>query len=113
MKCQQCTIISHVKRCDVFALCDLENKDINIDTELSSATTICDLVILKKLPVDNLSEYKGKNKRAYDMLLHSKFFFTTNKIPETAADDSDAYYRRNIIISFPKSLKKKRLIKIF
>ena len=41
-----------------------------------------------------------KNQRAYDTILHAKLFFSANKIPQTA-DDSDAYYRRKIVISFP------------
>jgi putative DNA primase/helicase len=36
--------------------------------------------------------------------LHAKLFFSANKIPE-ATDDSDAYYRRYIIISFPNKFE--------
>jgi phage/plasmid-associated DNA primase len=45
-----------------------------------------------------------KNQRAYDTILHAKLFFSANKIPQTI-DDSDAYYRRNIVISFPKTFE--------
>jgi P4 family phage/plasmid primase-like protien len=82
-----------------FALSDLENKDVNIDTELSSAT-IHDTAILKKLTGRQPVRIERKNQRAYDVALHAKLFFSANKIPQTA-DESDAYFRRNVVISFP------------
>jgi putative DNA primase/helicase len=84
---------------NTFALSDLENKDVNIDTELSNAT-IQDSAILKKLTGRQPIRIERKHQRAYDAMLHAKLFFSANKIPQTA-DDSDAYYRRNIVISFP------------
>jgi putative DNA primase/helicase len=88
---------------NTFALSDLENKDINIDSELSSST-IQDSAILKKLTGRQPIRIERKNQRAYDTMLHAKLFFSANKIPQTA-DDSDAYYRRNIVISFPKKFE--------
>jgi phage/plasmid-associated DNA primase len=88
---------------NTFALSDLENKDINIDTELSSAT-IYDSAILKKLTGRQPIRIERKNQRAYDAILHAKLFFSANKIPN-ASDDSDAYYRRNIILSFPNKFE--------
>jgi|RhiMetdeSRZDD1v2_1073273.scaffolds.fasta_scaffold76755_4 putative DNA primase/helicase len=82
-----------------FALSDLENKYVNIDTELSS-TTIHDTTVLKKLTGRQPVRIERKNQRAYDTTLYAKLFFSANKIPETE-DDSDAYFRREIIISFP------------
>jgi putative DNA primase/helicase len=84
---------------DRFALSDLENKFINIDTELSSAP-IRDTAILKKLTGQQPIRIQRKNQRAYDTRLYVKLIFTGNKIPETD-DDTDAYFRREIIISFP------------
>jgi putative DNA primase/helicase len=84
---------------NTFALSDLENKDINIDSELSSAT-IQDSAILKKLTGRQPIRIEREHQRAYDTILHTKLFFSANKIPQTV-DDSDAYYRRNIVISFP------------
>jgi putative DNA primase/helicase len=84
---------------NTFALSDLENKDVNIDSELSSST-IQDSAILKKLTGNQPIRIERKNQRAYDTILHTKLFFSANKIPQTA-DDSDAYYRRNIVVSFP------------
>lgn len=88
-----------------FALSDLENKDVNIDTELSSAT-IRDTAILKKLTGKQSVRIERKNQRAYDAALHAKLFFSANKIPETA-DESDAYFRRNVVISFPNKFEGK------
>jgi putative DNA primase/helicase len=88
---------------NTFALSDLENKDVNIDTELSSAT-IQDSAILKKLTGRQPIRIERKNQRAYDTILHAKLFFSANKIPQTA-DDSDAYYRRNVVISFPNKFE--------
>jgi putative DNA primase/helicase len=88
---------------DIFALSDLENKNVNIDTELSSGT-IYDTAILKKLTGKQPVRIQRKNQRAYDAILYAKLFFSANQIPE-ATDDSDAYYRRNIIISFPNKFE--------
>ena len=88
---------------DVFALSDLENKNVNIDTELSSAT-IHDSAIIKKLTGRQPVRIQRKNQRAYDAILHTKLFFSANKIPESQ-DTSDAYFRRNIIISFPNKFE--------
>jgi putative DNA primase/helicase len=88
---------------NTFALSDLENKDVNIDSELSSAT-IEDSAILKKLTGKQPIRIERKHQRAYDTILHAKLFFSANKIPQTA-DDSDAYYRRNIVISFPEKFE--------
>jgi putative DNA primase/helicase len=88
---------------DTFALSDLEDKNVNIDTELSSGT-IYDTAILKKLTGGQPVRIQRKNQRAYDSRLHAKLFFSANKIPDTT-DFSDAYYRRNIIISFPNQFE--------
>lgn len=82
-----------------FALSDLENKYVNIDTELSS-TTIHDTTVLKKLTGRQPVRIERKNQRAYDTTLYAKLFFSANKIPETE-DGSDAYFRRETIIGFP------------
>jgi P4 family phage/plasmid primase-like protien len=82
-----------------FALSDLENKDVNIDTELSTEI-ITDISILKKLTGKQPIRIERKNKDAYDTLLHAKLFFSANKIP-SILDDSDARFRREIYLAFP------------
>jgi len=88
-----------------FALSDLENKYINIDNELPS-TTIYDTTVLKKLTGRQPIRIERKNKDAYDVRLYAKLIFSTNKIPETA-DESDAYFRREVIIGFPNRFEGK------
>jgi P4 family phage/plasmid primase-like protien len=82
-----------------FALADLENKDVNIDTELSTEI-ITDISILKKLTGKQPIRIERKNKDAYDVLLHSKLFFSANKTP-LILDDSDARVRRELYLTFP------------
>ena len=88
-----------------FALADLENKDVNIDTELSSST-INDMSILKKLTGRQPLRIEQKNQQAYDALLWAKQIFNANQLPRTS-DNSDAHYRREIVISFPKQFQGK------
>lgn len=84
---------------DPFALSDLENKYINIDTETSSQT-IKDTTIVKKLTGRQPIRIQRKNQKAYDTILFAKLISSANKIPEIE-DESDAYFRRDVIISFP------------
>ncbi len=90
-----------------FALADLENKDVNIDIELSNVS-IQDTSILKKLTGGRKQPIRieRKNQKAYDTYLHAKLFFNTNTITETI-DQTAAYYRREIIISFPNTFEGK------
>jgi P4 family phage/plasmid primase-like protien len=88
---------------DRFALSDLEGKSVNIDTELTS-TTIRDTSILKKLTGRQPTRIQRKNEKAYDTLIHAKLYFSANKIP-LAYDESDAFFRRNIILSFPNKFE--------
>lgn len=82
-----------------FALADLENKDANVDTELSSST-INDMSILKKLTGPQPLRIERKGQHAYDAIVWAKHFFNANELPRTS-DNSDAHYRREIIITFP------------
>jgi putative DNA primase/helicase len=86
---------------DRFALADLEKKDVNIDNELGNQN-IKDTAILKRLTGGSRQRIRiqRKNQRAYDTTLYAKLFFNANKIPDSE-DESDAYNRRVIIITFP------------
>jgi putative DNA primase/helicase len=88
---------------DRFALSDLEGKSVNIDTELTS-TTIRDTSILKKITGRQPIRIQRKNEKAYDTLIHAKPFFSANKVP-VAYDESDAFFRRNVIITFPNKFE--------
>ena len=85
----------------------LEFKDVNIDEELSDSV-IKDTSILKKLTGGRrqLVRIERKYRDAYDASLYAKLFFNTNKIIQTT-DQTDAFYRRLIIISFPKTFEEK------
>jgi P4 family phage/plasmid primase-like protien len=82
-----------------FALADLENKDVNIDTELSTEI-ITDISTLKKLTGKQPIRIERKNKDAYDVIIHAKLFFSANKMP-LILEDSDARFRREIYLIFP------------
>jgi putative DNA primase/helicase len=91
-----------------FALADLEFKDVNIDTELTNAV-IKDTTILKKLTGGRKQPIRieRKNQHAYDTYLHTKLFFNANVIREPV-DQTAAYYRREVLISFPFTFDGKR-----
>jgi putative DNA primase/helicase len=88
-----------------FALSDLENKDLNVDTELSSSI-INDMSILKKLTGRQPLRIERKGQHAYDVPIWAKQFLNANELPLTS-DNSDAHYRREIIIPFPKQFQGK------
>ncbi|MDN5846654.1 MAG: phage/plasmid primase, P4 family [Candidatus Nitrosocosmicus sp.] len=91
-----------------FALSDLEFKDVNVDTELSNAV-IRDTSILKKLTGGRKQPIRieRKNQKAYDTYLHAKLFFNANILRETI-DQTAAYYRREVLISFPFTFEGKK-----
>ncbi len=64
--------------------------------------SIRDTAILKRLTGGSRQRIRiqRKNQRAYDTVLYAKLFFNANKIPNSE-DESDAYNRRVIIITFP------------
>jgi P4 family phage/plasmid primase-like protien len=88
-----------------FALADLEFKDINIDSELSNRS-ITDTSILKKLTGGRKQPIRieRKNKDARDVYIYTKLFFNTNSVNDTI-DQTTAFYRRLIIISFPNKFE--------
>ncbi len=90
-----------------FALSDLENKDLNIDSEVAGQT-IKEAAVLKRLTGGSRQRIRieRKNQKAYDTILYAKLFFNANRIPDSQ-DVSDAYNRRLIIISFPNRFEGK------
>ncbi len=84
-----------------FGLYNLVAKDVNLDAELSSGL-IEDTSMLKKLTGRQLTRVEEKYMPAFDVKLHAKLWLSANRIPQVA-DESDAWYRRNIIISFPNT----------
>ena len=90
----------------------MEFKDVNIDEELSDSV-IKDTSILKKLTGGRrqLVRVERKYKDAYDASLYAKLFFNTNKIIQTT-DQTNAFYRRLIMISFPNTFEENDKIQI-
>lgn len=84
---------------DRFALSDLEGKSVNIDTELTG-TRIRDTSALKKVTGRQPIRIQRKNEKAYDTLIYAKLFFSANQVP-VAYDESDAFFRRKVILGFP------------
>ncbi|MDQ6864308.1 MAG: primase-like DNA-binding domain-containing protein, partial [Thermoproteota archaeon] len=82
---------------------DLQGKSVNIDTELASAT-IRDTSVLKKITGRQPTRIQRKNQMACDVRLYAKLYFSANKIP-VAYDESDAFFRRKIILSFPNKFE--------
>lgn len=86
-----------------FAIAGLENKDVNIDTELHQST-INDISTIKKLTGKQPISIERKGKDAYDAKIYAKLFFSTNKLPNIK-DTSDGKIRREVIISFPNQFQ--------
>ena len=82
-----------------FALYDLVGKSCNLDAELSSGK-IEDTAILKKITGRQLVRVEQKNQKAFDARIYAKIWLSANKIPYSS-DQSDAWFRRNIIVTFP------------
>jgi putative DNA primase/helicase len=77
----------------------LIGKDVNIDPELSSGR-IKDLAVLKELTGQIPIFVEAKGKDGYEVVLHVKNLFSANELPPIE-DDTDAHYRREVLISFP------------
>ncbi len=86
-----------------FALVDLVNKDINVDTE---STSINDISTLKKLTGIQPVRVEQKGQPAYDVEIYAKQIFNANELP-TTSDNTDARFRREIILSFPNQFEGK------
>lgn len=88
---------------DHFGLADLDNKDVNIDAEMTS-NSIKDLSVLKKLTGIQPIRVQRKHQHAYETVLHAKLIFNANQLP-VSPDNTDAHYRREIILSFPNQFE--------
>jgi P4 family phage/plasmid primase-like protien len=82
-----------------FATSQLENKNINFDTELSKKS-YNDLSTLKKFTDTQPITIEKKGKDLFDVELWAKQILSCNVLPPSS-DDSDARYRREIVLPFP------------
>ena len=90
---------------DKFALAELENKNINIDTELSKIPTSADIAVLKKITGREPLRVQRKFGQPYEVIMPVKLIFNTNHHIDLDYS-SDAFYRRIIDIHFPHSFEK-------
>jgi phage/plasmid-associated DNA primase len=92
---------------DKFALSDLENKDVNIDNELTRQT-LKETAVLKRLTGGSRQRIRiqRKNQRAYDVTLYAKLFFNANELP----DSSDRSYAYSSPHTFEGTTADKQLI---
>ncbi|MDQ3966802.1 MAG: phage/plasmid primase, P4 family [Thermoproteota archaeon] len=84
---------------DRFAPADLEGKDVNVDDE-ATAGTLIDITKLKKLTGNQPTWVQRKIQQPYEAVLHAKYFFTSNELPDFT-DTSEGRYRREIVIAYP------------
>jgi putative DNA primase/helicase len=89
-----------------FALHDFIGKNCNLDAELSTGK-IEDTATLKKITGQQLVRVEQKNQKAFDTRLCSKLWLSANKIPYSS-DQTNAWYRRNIIIATPNTFDVKK-----
>jgi P4 family phage/plasmid primase-like protien len=90
---------------DRFALFDMVNKTINVDTELSNAS-VKDVSLLKKLTGTQPMRVQQKGQPAFDVELFAKQIFSTNEMPNIS-DNTDARYRREITFHFYRQFEGK------
>lgn len=83
-----------------FASARLYGKLANLVYELPS-TSIWHTEIFKAVTGNDKITAQEKHKPLFEFRNYSKQIFACNKIPISAKDDSDAFYRRFIIIEFP------------
>ncbi|MCJ7635584.1 phage/plasmid primase, P4 family [Candidatus Bathyarchaeota archaeon] len=84
---------------DRFAAASLYNKLANLYPDISSIA-LRQTGIFKALTGGDQIEAQFKYGQRFRFTNHAKLIFSANKIPETP-DDSDAFYRRWIILHFP------------
>jgi P4 family phage/plasmid primase-like protien len=82
-----------------FATSQLENKNVNFDTELSTKS-YNDLSTLKKFTDTQPIPIERKGKDPYDIESWAKQILSCNKLPPSS-DDSDARFRRELLLPFP------------
>jgi putative DNA primase/helicase len=88
-----------------FGLYELVDKDLNLDSELSSKI-IEDSAILKKITGQERTYVEQKNQKGFYATLHAKSWFSCNLVPQIL-NATDADHRRNTFIEFPNTFEGK------
>ena len=86
-----------------FSTASLDAKMLNIYGDISSKD-LNYVGILKSIITGEEIEVEKKNKGSFIMRPYVKMFFATNRLPEVN-EDTDAIYRRFLIIEFPRQFK--------
>ena len=84
---------------DRFDVAGLYNKMANVDADISVDLVSSNTGTIKKLTGNDLHWAEKKYVNAWPFRNHAKLFFSCNRLPENY-DDTDAFYRRIIIIAF-------------
>jgi len=90
---------------DRFASADLYGKMVNSFSELSD-TAMKSTGVFKALTGGDTIAAQRKFENRFNFVNYAKLIFSCNKLPATQ-DDSDAYFRRWIIINFPNKFEGK------
>jgi len=88
-----------------FALAHLHGKLANFFADLSSKA-LTDTAFFKMTTGEDSVPAEQKFKEIFSLLNYAKMIFSCNQIPRTN-DDSDAFFRRWIILNFPNQFKEK------
>jgi P4 family phage/plasmid primase-like protien len=81
-----------------FAAAGLYGKLANVDADISAEVIFKNTGVIKKLTGNDLHTGENKFQKPFKFRNHAKLFFSCNKIPSTH-DESDAFFRRIIIIN--------------
>jgi putative DNA primase/helicase len=84
-----------------FTVAQLYQKLVNIDADLSGDIFLRNTGEIKKLTGNDEIAGEKKHKDPFKFRNYAKLIFSCNKIPETG-DDTDAWFRRLIIINFER-----------
>ena len=105
--------ISNVELQDIvnnrFKLAELHEKMANIAADLPSFA-ITKTGCFKSITGGDWICAERKNKHPFNFQNRAKLIFSCNEIPASQFDDTDAYYRRWIIVEFKKQFKGKEAI---
>ena len=87
-----------------FAKADLYGKLANLYPDLSS-TALTSTGTFKQITGGDPFTVEYKFRNGFSVVNYAKLIFSCNRIPESVNDDSTAFFRRWIILSFPNSFE--------
>jgi putative DNA primase/helicase len=87
-----------------FATAQLNDKHANLYPDLESKA-LYQTGIFKALTGEDQLTADKKFRDHFNFVNHAKMIFSANRVPESSLDDSDAFYRRWIVINFPNKFQ--------